>query len=58
MDAAPKTNDIITPELYNDICNCLGCHDYATKKIQVDAGKFGNISLFVCRTCLLKFIKK
>ena len=58
METTPITNYNIASEIYNDICNCLGCNDKATEKIQVNVGKFRNISLFVCRTCLSKFTKK
>ena len=38
------------------ICNALGCSENATEEITVSAGKFGTISLSVCRNCIGKFL--
>jgi hypothetical protein len=37
---------------YKDICNVFGCSNSAEKEIDVNAGKFGIISLNVCSKCI------
>jgi hypothetical protein len=37
------------------ICDALGCKETASKKIIVNAGKCGTISLSICKNCIEKF---
>lgn len=39
------------------ICNALGCKEKAIKEIKLEVGKYGQISLFLCSTCIPKFTK-
>ena len=43
---------------YSDICNALECKEKATIEIEIDAGKFGKITLCLCEHCLPKFTAK
>lgn len=36
-------------------CNAINCFRKATESINVDAGKFGTISLLLCKSCLTIF---
>jgi hypothetical protein len=42
-------------QINKDICNAFGCSNNAVEKIDVDAGKFGIISLDLCINCIKKF---
>jgi hypothetical protein len=44
--------------LNNSICEAVGCFEKATAKIDVKAGKFGQISLVLCKKCFPKFTTK
>jgi hypothetical protein len=35
-----------------DICNAFGCSNHAEKEVNVNAGRFGIISLNVCSKCV------
>ena len=37
-------------------CNAAGCDAAGTNKIQVPAGKYGQVTLFVCNDCIGKFV--
>jgi hypothetical protein len=39
----------------NCICEAVDCFETATDKIAVQGGKFGVISVLVCRNCIGKF---
>jgi hypothetical protein len=39
---------------YN-VCDGFGCNEKATREINVDAGKFGTLTLFLCADCIGKF---
>jgi hypothetical protein len=39
----------------NKICDGFGCDEKATGKMNVDAGKFGTLTLFLCKNCVRKF---
>ncbi|MGH9981075.1 MAG: hypothetical protein ACRD6U_05940 [Nitrososphaeraceae archaeon] len=52
------TNNINQSNINNSICEAIGCFENATKKIDVNAGQFGKISLFLCKKCLPKFTAK
>lgn len=41
-----------------EICEAIGCSKPATNEIKLDVGKFGRISLFLCKNCLPKFATK
>jgi hypothetical protein len=38
------------------ICDAAGCNELATQQIEVDAGRFGTVTLFVCKYCVEKFL--
>jgi hypothetical protein len=40
------------------ICEAIGCSKPATNKISLNVGKFGRISLFLCKECLPKFTRR
>ena len=40
---------------YEQICEAAGCEQIATEQIEVSAGKFGTVTLFVCPNCVGKF---
>jgi hypothetical protein len=42
-------------ELYNIICEAVGCDAKATEKIEVKAGTQKVISLLLCNDCVSKF---
>lgn len=48
-------NNNIILESNNLICESNGCLEKATDEIKLDAGKFGKISLFLCKKCIPKF---
>lgn len=43
------------PEVYNSICEAVGCFARATNNIAVKVGTLGVISLFLCNDCISKF---
>ena len=47
---------LISKEINKEICNCFGCSNNATEKINVSAGTFGTISLDLCNNCVRKFV--
>lgn len=42
-------------ELYKDTCNKLECKNLATDEIKISAGRFGIITLRVCKDCISIF---
>ena len=56
MQNISTTDDIICKDANKQICYALGCSQYASKKIIVDVGRFGGISLLLCRNCVGKFV--
>lgn len=36
-------------------CNAAGCQEIGSIELNVNAGKFGTVKLFVCATCVGKF---
>ena len=42
----------------DDYCNAFGCYNNATEIINVSAGRFGKITLHVCKCCISKFQNK
>lgn len=37
------------------ICNGFDCFNYADKKYDIDAGKYGNITIELCSFCIKRF---
>ena len=58
QQSTSTTNDIIGKDANKQICNALGCSQHASKKIIVDVGKFGTISLSLCENCVGKFVNR
>lgn len=48
-------NNIIDIQDNNFICEANGCSKNGTDEISLDVGKFGKISLVLCKNCLPKF---
>ena len=48
----------ISSEINNLICEANDCKSNASEEIRIDAGKFGQISLFLCKDCIPKFIER
>ena len=40
----------------NVICEAVECSEYATEIIDITAGKFGTLSLSLCKKCVGKFV--
>ena len=38
-----------------EICNATGCTKEATEQLEISAGRYGTISLLLCRPCVDKF---
>ena len=51
------TNPKLDKDTNKQICEAFGCSQHATKGITVKAGKFGSITLLLCRNCVSKFIE-
>ena len=51
-------NNIIALATNKQICEAIDCFKNATDEIKLDVGKFGTISLFLCKECIPKFTKK
>ena len=45
-------------EINKQTCEALDCLNEDTIEINIDAGKFGKIPLFLCKNCLPKFVTK
>lgn len=45
----------ISTEINNRICEANDCKNIATNEIKADAGKFGKITLNLCKNCVHKF---
>jgi len=45
-------------QINQKICEGLGCYEKIATGIEVSAGMFGMISLFLCRSCAAKFTDK
>lgn len=39
----------------NEICEAIDCNLKAIKKIEVNAGSYGKIPVFLCNKCIVKF---
>jgi hypothetical protein len=51
-------DNIIALATNKAICEALDCSNKATDEISLNVGKFGRISLFLCKECLPKFNQK
>ena len=49
---------IIALATNKQICEAVECSKNATNEIRLNVGKFGKISLFLCKDCLPKFTLK
>ena len=49
------SENTISSEIYNVICEAYGCYAKATTEISVKVGELGTISLRVCKDCENKF---
>jgi hypothetical protein len=47
--------DSTAEQVNTQICDAANCKNKATEKIEVGAGKYGYLTLFVCRNCTSKF---
>jgi len=52
----PKPQNITCGDTNKQICDAYNCEYEATEQIEVSAGKFGYITLYVCTNCLPKFL--
>jgi hypothetical protein len=48
-------DNIIALATNKQSCEAIDCHNKATDEISLNVGKFGKISLFLCKNCLPKF---
>ena len=48
-------DNIISLATNKQICEAIGCSKHATDEISLNVGKFGIISLFLCKECVQKF---
>jgi hypothetical protein len=46
---------ILKNDLENQTCEAIDCNAKAVKKIEVNAGMYGKIPLFLCYNCVPKF---
>jgi hypothetical protein len=49
--------DSIGEQVDTKTCDAIDCISEPTEKIQVSAGKYGFITLFVCSKCISKFLE-
>ena len=56
MQNISTTNTKLDKDTNKQICEALGCSQHATKEITVAVGRFGSITLLLCRNCVGKFI--
>ena len=48
-------NSLIATTTNNYICEANNCNTEATNEIKLDLGKYGQISIFLCKNCIPKF---
>jgi hypothetical protein len=46
---------VLSQDLDNCICEAIDCKEKAIKTVKVNAGTFGQITLFLCTKCIDKF---
>jgi hypothetical protein len=49
------TQSKLPSELYNNICEAIGCFAIAESEVKIPVGKFGLLKLFLCNNCMPKF---
>ena len=49
------SKEVFDLQVYNSICEAVGCFAKATAKINVKAGQLGTIPLDLCIECVKKF---
>jgi hypothetical protein len=49
------SKEVMELQVYNTICEAVGCFEKATAKINVKVGNLGSVSLDVCPHCIRKF---
>ena len=52
------SENTISSEIYNVICEAYGCYAKATAEISVNVGELGTISLLLCKDCVNRFTDK
>jgi hypothetical protein len=52
------SENTISSEIYNVICEAYGCYAKATTEISVKVGELGTISLLLCKGCVNRFTEK
>lgn len=45
----------LSTDINNRVCETYECKNEATEVIKVNFGKFGNITLNLCKNCISKF---
>ena len=56
MQGTSITDNKIAKEVNKQICEALDCSNKATDEISLNVGKFGTISLFLCKECIPKLL--
>ena len=51
-------NDKAKQDINSSLCEAVDCSFKATEKIDISAGKFGTISLYLCSKCIGIFQKQ
>jgi hypothetical protein len=49
------SKEVFDLQVYNSICEAVGCSEKATTKINVKVGHLGTIPLDLCTDCVKKF---
>jgi len=45
----------IPSEVYNNVCEAVGCFAIAESEVKIPVGKLGLLKLLVCDNCISKF---
>ena len=46
---------ILSQDFDYDICEAIDCHEKAIRTVDVNAGSYGVIRIFLCKDCIHKF---
>ena len=46
----------LTENTSKKICDAIECEDEAIKKIVINVGNYGFVTIFVCNNCISKFL--
>ena len=57
-DCQSITNTKNSPLRFKDKCNALDCKSIPTVELDIDCGKYGSLTIFVCNSCIHKFRKE